>query len=123
MNIRKILENRGIVVEELIGEGEAFRKRWEKAFTDAISPQENQSIYFEQFLWHVFSYEKQPCLEGKAAIRAFHKENRFVCYLFYQERAEAYMLVNAENLWAEDLRREHDVCRRSAVYMDIRTDA
>jgi hypothetical protein len=109
MNIRKRLENRGIVVEELIGEGEAFRKRWEKAFTENISAQEKQSIYLGDFLWHVFSYKKLPCLEGKAAMRAFHKENRFICYLFYQEREEAYMLVNAENLRAEDLRQEHDV--------------
>lgn len=109
MNIRKRLENRGIMVEEWTGKGEDFRRRWERAFTDAISPEEKQSIYFDQFLWHVFSYEKLPCLEGKVAMRAFHKENRFVCYLFYQEREEAYMLVNAENLWAEDLRQEHDV--------------
>jgi hypothetical protein len=109
MNIRKRLENKGIVVEELTGEGEAFRKRWEKEFTDAISLQEKQSIYFDQFLWHVFSYKKLPCLEGKAAMRAFHEENRFVCYLFYQEREEVYMLVNAENLRAEDLQQERDV--------------
>jgi hypothetical protein len=109
MNIRKRLENRGIVVEEWTGKGEEFRRRWERVFTDAISPQVKQSIYFDQFLWHVFSYEKLPCLEGNAAMRAFHEENRFVCYLFYQEREEAYMLVNAENLRAEDLQQEHDV--------------
>jgi hypothetical protein len=83
MNIRKRLENRGIMVEEWIGKGEEFRKRWAQAFTDAISPQEKQSIYFDQFLWHVFSYEKLPCLEGKAAMRAFHEENRLsvICFI------------------------------------------
>jgi hypothetical protein len=50
MNIRKRLENRGSVVKELIGEGEAFRKRWEKAFTENISAQEKKSIYFDDFL-------------------------------------------------------------------------
>ncbi|WP_244874609.1 DUF4275 family protein [Caldibacillus debilis] len=79
MNIRKRLENRGIMVEEWMGKGEDFRRRWEGTFAGAISPQEKQSIDFGQFLWHVFSYEKLPCLEGKTAMRAFHEENRFVC--------------------------------------------
>ena len=78
MNIRKRLENRGIMVEEWMGKGEDFRRRWERTFAGAISPQEKQSIDFGQFLWQVFSYEKLPCLEGKTAMRAFHEENRFV---------------------------------------------
>jgi hypothetical protein len=71
--------------------------------------QESPAFRHGEWSRHVFSYKKLPCLEGKAAMRAFHKENRFICYLFYQEREEAYMLVNAEILRAEDLRQEHDV--------------
>ncbi|MBY6270060.1 DUF4275 family protein [Parageobacillus thermoglucosidasius] len=110
MNIRKRWKNRGIMIEEWPGKGEEFRKHWEQVFADAISPQEKQSIYFDQFLWHIFSYEKLPCLEGKEAMRAFREMNRVICYLFYQEREETYMLINAENLRAEGLRNEHDVC-------------
>jgi hypothetical protein len=104
-----LLKDKGILVTELVNKGEDLRKKWEGQFANSISSQEKKSIYFDQFLWHVFSYKKLPCLTEEEAMNAFHNETKNVCYVFYQNDHHAYMLTNAENLRAEDLRDEHDV--------------
>jgi len=46
------------MVEEWMGKGEDFRRRWERTFAGAISPQEKQSIDFGQFLWQCIQLRK-----------------------------------------------------------------
>jgi Domain of unknown function (DUF4275) len=86
-----------------------LRKKWEDQFTGIISPQEKKSIYFDQYLWHVFSYEKLPCFKEEKAMNAFNSERKDVCFVFYQHDDRTFMLTNAENLKAGDLESEHDV--------------
>ncbi|MGX1900706.1 DUF4275 family protein [Thermolongibacillus altinsuensis] len=109
MSLIKTLRQKGIVATKLVNKGEDFRKKWEHAFANGMSLQEKKSIYLDQYLWHVFSYEKLPCFEREEAMNAFNSETKNVCYLFYQNDHHAYMLMNAENLKAEDLENEFDV--------------
>ncbi|WP_199426956.1 DUF4275 family protein [Thermaerobacillus caldiproteolyticus] len=109
MGLKDVLQDKKIVVTELTNKGEELRKQWENKFADSISLVEKDSIYFDQFLWHVFSYEKLSCLKDEEAIKAFNNEIKKVCYVFYQHDDHALMLNNAERIKAEDFENENDV--------------
>ncbi|MCZ0754975.1 DUF4275 family protein [Anoxybacillus sp. J5B_2022] len=105
----KQLRTKGVIVTELGRKGGRLRKQWEQAFADRISSQEKTSIYFDQFLWHVFSYQKLSCLKETEAMEAFNNEQKDECLIFYQNDDRAYRLIDAKCLRADDLQHEHDL--------------
>jgi hypothetical protein len=109
MSLMDVFRHKGIEVIELADKGVELRKKWENKFTDEISLSEKKSIYFDQFLWHVFSYEKLSCLKNEEAMKAFNQEPKKCCYVFYQHHDNAFMINNADKIKAEDFENEHDV--------------
>ncbi|GGJ71185.1 hypothetical protein GGR02_002324 [Anoxybacillus voinovskiensis] len=103
------LQAKGVIVKKIGKMGEQLRAQWERAFADHISQQEKASIYFDQFLWHVFSYKMLPCLEEREAVEIFNREQKEECLIFYQNDDRVYHLMNAQCLRAEDLQDEHDL--------------
>jgi Domain of unknown function (DUF4275) len=100
---------RGIVVTACKDKGEELRHRWEREFTKGISRSVKRSIYFNDYLWHVFSYQKLPSLTNDEATNAFENEKKHNCYVSYQRNDGAYLLDNAEGLMAGDFIKEQDV--------------
>lgn len=50
-----------------------IKEKYIKTFFSKLSDEDKKNIYFDSYLWHAFSYEKTPCLEGIEAIEAFNK--------------------------------------------------
>jgi Domain of unknown function (DUF4275) len=53
---------------------------------------------FGGYLWHLFSYKKKDCLEGKKAEKAFNSERENKLYVFFQHSDFALLLENASTL-------------------------
>lgn len=109
MSLIDSLVKNGIVFTTHQDKGEELRHRWEQEFTTGINRSVKKSIHLNAFLWHVFSFEKLPCLTNDEAVNAFENQKKHTCYVFYQNRDVAYQLENAEKLSAEDFIKEHDV--------------
>ncbi|OCA84176.1 hypothetical protein A8F94_15765 [Bacillus sp. FJAT-27225] len=115
MELQRKLIYKDVEVEEAPGMGRMFRKQWEERFAGNLSKREKLSIHLYDkgessgFLWHIFSYEKQDCLEGKAAEQAFNAVRKYACYVFYQNYEDALILKNAKRFTADDLKNEYDV--------------
>jgi hypothetical protein len=71
--MKDALKKKGMFVKKLPNQGEFFRKRWKNEFASALSASQKKKIYMAQFLWHAFSYEKLPSLQGEQAIQAFEQ--------------------------------------------------
>ena len=109
---RKSLEenflNRGIMFEHILDAAcvESLKDKWVDAFAQGVDLAENYistGVNSGRFLWHLFSYEKRRYLTKEAATQAFLSQDRSLCYLFFQNREDAYALQNAEGLTKQDL--------------------
>ena len=115
MKIVNILKNKKINVIEIPKWGIFLRKQWEDNFADHINSKEKKKIYLHDnggycgYLWHLFSYEKRECLQGEEAEKAFNKECKSNCYVFYQHTNYALILENADILNLNDLQEESDI--------------
>lgn len=82
------LESRGISCTELhhringMSKAEALRQKWREAFLQGA---DTHDIYIDQFLWHVFSYERLPALKAQAADEAFLATPKDTLYIFLQQ--------------------------------------
>ena len=81
------------VIKELSHDNEIhMMELWEKSFCN-ISKSDKETIYLDQFKWHIFSYEKHPALEGDDAIGEYNKQIAREFYVipepppYHQEKA------------------------------------
>lgn len=109
MNLSDSLNKKGIIVITYVDKGQTLRRRWEGKFAGWIDPSTKASVYLDEFLWHVFSYEKLPCSTSAEATIAFENEPKRSCYVFYQDRDIVLLLDNCDGLTANDLVGERDV--------------
>ena len=71
MEFVDVLRKKNMKVREFQNWGVYFRKRWEDNFANHLSDEEKEDIFLYGdkygcgYLWHIFSYEKKKCLEGK----------------------------------------------------------
>ena len=56
--------------------GKDIEKKWLKAFTKDVNEESLKKYVYDygNYLWHIFSWELVPCIEGDEARRAFDKE-------------------------------------------------
>lgn len=104
-----ILEDRGIAAELERDKGRELREKWERLFARGLDAAARKEIYMDQFLWHLFSYRKLPCLAGREAEEAFDRLDKRECFIVYQNRDHALHVADASRLTADDLRGEQDV--------------
>ena len=96
------LKSRGIVFVPI--ENTAWIKgRWSKLFASSLSKEEKQDIYYDQFRWHIFSFEKVKCLNGEEARLAFDACQKQKVYQFFQHSRVGFCIENVHLLRAEDL--------------------
>lgn len=109
------LRMRKVKVIEIPKWGTYLRKQWEENFANHLSKNERKSIYLYNgdvlcgYLWHVFSYERKECLKEGQAEKAFHREKKQFCYIFYQHTNDALIVENASLLKADDFIKEEDI--------------
>ncbi|MDQ0060115.1 DUF4275 family protein [Paenibacillus harenae] len=103
------LEERGIAATLERDKGQELRDRWEWLFARGLDKEFKRDIYLEQYLWHLFSYERLSFLEKEEAEEAFRSQEKQECYLFYQNRDHALYISDASLLTADDLRTEQDI--------------
>jgi hypothetical protein len=103
------LEDNGIIAMMEKGKGKELRDKWERFFARGMDISAKAEIHMEQYLWHLFSYEKLPCLMNEDAEKGFHELEKRECYIFYQGREQVLFVSNGTKLTADILRREQDV--------------
>jgi hypothetical protein len=103
VKMKDALKKKGMFVKKLSNQGELFRKRWENEFASALSTSQKKKIYMDQFLWHAFSYEKLPCLQGEQAIQAFEQQIKNDCYLLFEHDERVLQLSKCKHLTSADL--------------------
>ncbi|WP_337099993.1 DUF4275 family protein [Paenibacillus sp. YIM B09110] len=103
------LEDNGIITMMEKGKGQELRDKWARLFARGMDISARMEIHMEQYLWHLFSYEKLPCLMNEDAEKAFHELEKRECYIFYQGREQVLFVPDGTKLTADILRREQDV--------------
>lgn len=109
------LSTKKIKVTEVAKWGPYFRNQWENHFVNHLSLQEKKEIYLYDddgacgYLWHVFSFEKRECLSEEEAERAFNKQLKNKCFVFYQHLDDVLIIKKAREFEFSDLEDESDV--------------
>ncbi len=107
------LKNRGIRFTPV--NDRTTKAKWTKLFAASISKEDRKKVYFEQFRWHLFSFELLKALSNDEARAAFNAEPKDSIYLFWQHTEKAYLVENAHLFKAEDF--DHDFIPFSDFYL------
>ena len=91
------------------------KAKWTKLFATSVPKEKRKEVHFEQFQWHLFSFELLDALTEDDARAAFDAEPKDAVYLFWQHTKKAYLLENAHLLKAEDL--DHDFIPHPDIYL------
>lgn len=98
---RKELPKRGIRFTP-VNRSTAMAK-WTRLFASSVSKEERKRVHFEQYKWHLFSFNLLDAPTEDSARNAFDRCSKDTAYLFFQHKKEAYLVENAHLLKAEDL--------------------
>lgn len=106
---RKNLLEKGVEISQLYEESQEIIDLWDHTFAQNISQEIKETIYYSQFKWHVFSYEKQSCLKEAEARRAFDAEFKDELYVMYQASPLVLLYRNANKVISSDFDSEQDI--------------
>ena len=97
------LLNRGIVIEPV--DRDAVVSEWDNQFDSLVSVGSKQSTphYFDQFRWHLFSFELLPAIKEDDARNLFDEKTKQELYLFFDYSDQAFRIQNAHLLTAADI--------------------
>ena len=77
--------------------------QWDDLFAAKMPQAVRDEIHYEQFKWHLFSYNKLSALQADQARAAFNQQEKDTVYVLFQYENRAYRLENASLLKTEDL--------------------
>ncbi|MGN7761467.1 DUF4275 family protein [Paenibacillus sp. 22594] len=103
------LQHKNIKVTDINKWGVFLRREWEKNFTSHMDESEKKEIFLDQFLWHVFSYNKMNMVTQNRAKDSFNNQLKVECYLFFQHHDHALLLEDLKTLKAEDFDKQNDI--------------
>jgi len=100
-NMELRLFSKGLAFEHISDEEKVaeLKSNWLTNFAANIK---TDDIYIDQFMWHIFSYERLSCIEGDGATTRFLSRHKAQCYIFFQNYNDAYYLENATALTPND---------------------
>lgn len=104
----KNLQDKRVVISDT-EDSEELIKRWDRTFAKNINENDKRDIYYDQFKWHIFSYEKQECLEEEEARNAFNAVEKQDLYIMYQGVTSVLLYLNASELVAENFDSQQDI--------------
>lgn len=105
---KKNILDKGVILEELFDE-EEIRELWDNTFANNINKETRDSIHYNQFKWHIFSYEKQDCLNAEEARIAFDTESKDELYMMYQNSPRTIHCSQAKEIVATDFDNQQDI--------------
>ena len=115
----KKLEQRGVVFTMMDRIHTAkIKARWSRLFAHTVSSEDKQTIHYEQFRWHIFSYERVACLTGDAARRAFDECKKDRVFQFFQHDASGFCIENTNVLKAADFDYENTPTKADMYILD-----
>lgn len=91
------------------------KAKWTKLFAASISKKDRKQVHFEQYKWHLFSFELLDALTEDTARTTFNAQTKDVVYLFRQHTDKAYLVENAHLLKAEDF--DHDFIPHPDIFL------
>lgn len=91
------------------------KAKWTKLFAASVPKEKRKEVHFEQYRWHLFSFELLNALTDDEARAAFDAEPKDSVYLFWQHTEKAYLVENAHLFKAEDF--DHDFIPFSDFYL------
>ena len=96
------LSDKGILFEHISDceQVAGLKNNWLSGFAVGIK---TNDIYADQFMWHIFSYQRMSCIEGDEATTRFLSQNKGQCYILFQHHSDAYYLENAAALTQCDI--------------------
>lgn len=77
-----------------------IRNKYIDTFFSNLTEQEKNEIFFEQHMWHAFSYNKVNSKEGIEAIQSLRKHNRNDVYLIFQRKQQ---VLEGKNITYEEI--------------------
>lgn len=109
--------------KELAGRGIRFtpvddrttKANWTKLFAASVPKEGRKLVHFEQYRWHLFSFELLPALTGDDARTAFDTQEKDTAYLFFQHTKGACLVEHAHLFRAEDF--DHDFIPFPDIYI------
>ena len=87
----------------------SLKGRWSKLFAATVDAATKKKIYYQQFRWHIFSFEVVACKAGDEARRAFDQCRKHTVYGFYQCEDTAFSVGHPMLLRAEDFDFDDDI--------------
>lgn len=112
IQFKKNLEHKGVLISVLSGsndESEKIMNQWGNTFAQNVCVEIREAIHYDQFRWHIFSYEQQACLMGEEARIAFDDIAKDEIYVMYQRSPEVFIYKNAKDLTADIFDQEQDI--------------
>lgn len=106
---KKSLLDKGVMIEELFGEAEEIKDLWDSTFAKNVNEEMRESIHYDQFKWHIFSYEKQDCFKESAARKAFDAVSKDELYVMYQNSPYVMQCSHAHKVIAADFDSQQDI--------------
>lgn len=106
---KKGLLDKGVAVTQLFREAEDIIESWDNVFARNISEETKESIYYDQYKWHIFSYKMKNCLEQEAARDAFDAVSKDEIYVMYQDLPYIFLYQNASQVVSTDFDSEQDI--------------
>ena len=105
---RKSFTDKGVIISQY-EEPQSIYKAWDSVFAKNISEETKHSIFYEQLKWHIFSYEKQHCLNGDEARKAFDDVPKDELFVMYQFSPHVLKLSAAQDVVAADFDSQQDI--------------
>lgn len=96
------MKKRGIEFENSNISSSDLKSKWEESFASGITNKDKEEIYFNDFMWHIFSYEKVASQKGSKARHIFNRIKKTNVYIFFENSDDVYYINNANMLKASD---------------------
>ena len=94
-----------------------IKEAWDLAFGEAVA--DRDTVFYDQFRWHLFSYEKLPAKCGEAAEQALNEKQSQRLHLFWQEGDTAWEMRNAFDLDAAAVNAIAEATDRDLYIFDV----
>lgn len=82
-------------------DAEPIKEAWDLAFGEAVP--DRDAVFYDQYRWHLFSYEKLAAKTGEDARKALDEKHSQRLHLFWQHNDDAWEMRNAFDLTAADV--------------------
>ncbi|MFD0696345.1 DUF4275 family protein [Paenibacillus sp. GCM10027628] len=106
----KNMHDKGVVILTLLEKEHGIMDLWDRSFAKNISDETKSEIHYNQYKWHIFSFNKQECFEKEVARNAFNAMTKSELYVMYQNLPDiVFEYNNANDIVASDFDYELDI--------------